>query len=216
MCFISNLLTFIESLSFLSYVQIGLCAFALTTFVLSLVNARADNVNTPNVIVGLSFAYGGFAQMIAGVQEFVVGNTFGSTAFTSYGAFWMSYGYILVPNSGILAAYKNSSELENALGFYLLGWTLFTSIMFFATLKANAMMMALFGFLDVTFLLLTIGKFTASTTVNHVGGVFGVITALIAWYVAAAQLITPESSYVALPVFPLPKAKADHEEVMEV
>ncbi|KAI8619232.1 GPR1/FUN34/yaaH family-domain-containing protein [Chytriomyces sp. MP71] len=186
---------------------LGLSAFALTTFVLSLINAHASNVITPNVIVGLALAYGGFAQVVAGVMEFIVGNTFGATAFISYGAFWMSFGYIFVPSSGILAAYKDAPELEHALGFYLLGWTLFTFIMFFGTLKSNRAMQALFGFLTLTFLLLTISKFANSTAVNQAGGVFGIATALVAWYIAAASLITPETSYVSLPLFPVELAE---------
>ncbi|KAI8619229.1 GPR1/FUN34/yaaH family-domain-containing protein [Chytriomyces sp. MP71] len=142
-------------------------------------------------------------------MEFIVGNTFGATAFTSYGAFWMSFGYIFVPSSGILAAYKDAPELEHALGFYLLGWTVFTFMMFLATLKSNRAMQALFGSLTITFLLLTISKFANSTIVNQAGGVFGVATALVAWYIAAAQLITPESSYLSLPLFPMVVAEEE-------
>ncbi|KAJ3071091.1 hypothetical protein HDU98_005835, partial [Podochytrium sp. JEL0797] len=105
---------------------LGLCAFALTTFVGALYNLDLAGSHH-NVIVSVALAYGGLAQMLAGMWEFVTGNTFGATAFTSYGAFWIAFGYISVPSSGILAAYTDPKEKDMALGCFLLGWTVFTA-----------------------------------------------------------------------------------------
>ncbi|ORX90996.1 hypothetical protein K493DRAFT_229109 [Basidiobolus meristosporus CBS 931.73] len=177
---------------------LGLSGFALTTFVLSLVNTGIAT-NTPNVVIGLAFFYGGLCQLLAGMWEFKCGNVFGATAFSSYGGFWLSFAAILSPAFDIGAAYTDG-KLNTALGFFLLGWTIFTVIMTLGTLKAARAMFALFFFLSLTFLLLTIGHFASMSKVNNVAGWFGLITAFIAWYNAAAAIITRESSYIVLPL----------------
>ena len=115
---------------------LGLCGFALTTFVLSLINVHARNVTVPDVVIGLgtspcsfqlteALAYGGLAQFMAGMWEFTTGNTFGVVAFTSYGGFWISFAVILIPAFGIADVYTAADpsgvEFLNALGHYLLG-----------------------------------------------------------------------------------------------
>ncbi|KAI8576076.1 hypothetical protein K450DRAFT_258796 [Umbelopsis ramanniana AG] len=187
---------------------LGLCGFALTTFVLSLHNAGAGVAATgpSNVVVGLAFFYGGLVQLLAGMWEFKTGNTFGATAFSSYGGFWLSFGLIFVPGAGILDAYTAKStvqNLENSLGIYLLGWTIFTGIMLIASHRSNCGLVALFFFLFITFILLTASKFNASTPLQVAGGAFGVVTAVIAWYNALSGLLTKESSYFTLPTVPL-------------
>ncbi|ORX94987.1 hypothetical protein K493DRAFT_352009 [Basidiobolus meristosporus CBS 931.73] len=177
---------------------LGLSGFALTTFVLSLVNTGIAT-NVPNIVVGLAFFYGGLVQLLAGMWEFKCGNVFGATAFSSYGGFWLSFAAILSPSFDIGSAYTDG-KLNTALGFYLLGWTIFTLIMTLGTLRAARAMFALFFMLSITFLLLTIGHFGSITKVNNAAGWFGLITALIAWYNAAAAIITRESSYIVLPV----------------
>lgn len=109
---------------------LGLCGFALTTFVLSLVNVRARSVLTPNIVIGLgnytfcfvnvALAYGGLAQFCAGMWEFAAGNTFGALAFSSYGAFWISFACIFIPFFNVAGAYTNPDELFAALGHYLI------------------------------------------------------------------------------------------------
>jgi succinate-acetate transporter protein len=186
---------------------LGLFAFASTTFILSLVNVQARSVTAPNVVVGMALAYGGLAQLLAGMWEFVCGNTFGATAFTSYGAFWISYATILLPGSGIIAGYADgpAHELDNALGFFLASWFIFTFIMFMASLRSNAATAALFFFLDITFMFLMIGNFNGHVKFIKIGGGFGLLTAAIAYYVAASGVITPTASYFGLPVMDLPK-----------
>lgn len=97
---------------------VGLCGFALTTFVLSLYNAQAMGIMLPNVVVSLACMYGGTVQFLAGLLEFATGNTFGFTALTSYGAFWISYAAIFIEAFGIEEAYANTDQMENAVGFF--------------------------------------------------------------------------------------------------
>jgi succinate-acetate transporter protein len=131
----------------------GLFSFASTTFILSLYNIGTRGVATPNVVVGMAVFCGGLAQLLAGMWEFPRGNTFGATgaygslfpgylgnslrqlshllAFTSYGAFWMSFATILIPGSGVAAAYTNTNEFHNALGIYLMTWFIVTFLLLF-------------------------------------------------------------------------------------
>ena len=105
----------------------GLSAFALTTFVLSLINCEARGVTIPNIVVGLAFFYGGAAQLVAGMFELAVGNTFGGVALSSYGGFWGAWAAIQVDSFGIKAAYANNTEeLHYAVGIFLIGWFIFT------------------------------------------------------------------------------------------
>lgn len=186
---------------------LGLSGFAATTFLLSLFNMQSRGITTPNLIVGLAMGYGGLVQLLAGMWEFAAGNTFGATAFSSYGGFWISFGLIFWPQSGILAAYTGAAgtaQLENALGLYLFTWFIFTFIMLVASLRSSLALVTLFFFLDVTFLVLAVGKFYPATTqITHAGGVLGLITAFIAWYVAAANLLTAETSFFTLPIVDL-------------
>jgi len=170
---------------------LGLCAFALTTFVLS--SANAGLFEGVPIVVGLALFYGGLAQLCAGMWEFKTGNTFGATAFSSYGAFWLAAGtsiqFGLIPN-------------HHAFGFFLLGWTIFTFIMLLGTLRISGALIALFFMLFVTFVLLTLGEF-GWTPGGHLGGYAGLITAFIAWYTAAAGLLASGRSAFTLPVFPI-------------
>lgn len=176
---------------------LGLSAFALTTFVLSMFNAGAMGIEIPNLIVGSAIFYGGLVQMIAGIWEISVENTFGGTALTSFGGFWMSFGAIYIPWFGILDAYEaKPSDLNNCLGFYLLGWTIFAAGLTICTMKSTIAFFALFLLVTVTFLLLTISKFTNSEKCTKAAGVVGVIVAFIAWYNAFAGVATRENSYV--------------------
>jgi len=195
---------------------LGLCAFALTTFVLSLVNVQARGVTQPNLVLAIALGYGGLVQLLAGMWEFAAGNTFGATAFSSYGGFWISYGLIFWPSSGILGAtgaYATSeTHLTSILGFYLAGWFIFTFIMLVASLRSSLSLISVFFFLTLTFMLLFISEFLKSgsnpsraTMVGKAGGWFGLITAFCAWYTAWAGLLTPESSYFILPTLDLSK-----------
>lgn len=189
---------------------LGLMAFATTTFVLSFFNTGARGIDTPNVIVGLALGYGGLAQLLAGMWEFAAGNTFGATAFSSYGAFWFSFAAIYWPGSGILDAYTGSdaaatgpAQLDQALGFYLLSWFVVTFIFLVAALRSSIGLVGVFFFLTITFILLSAHFFTGNAAVGVAGGAFGIITAFNAWYVALAGLLTPDTAFFMLPIGPL-------------
>jgi len=183
---------------------LGLSAFALTTFILSLINVQTRGVVTPNIVVGCAYAYGGLVQLLAGMWELAVGNTFGATALASYGGFWISYAMIETGGGnsyGIAAAYTDPVELEHAVGFYLIGWFIFTTILVACTLRSTLAFFSLFFFLDITFLLLAIGRFqlvdgAMNVPVTKAGGVFGLITAFIAWYNAWAGICDPTNSFM--------------------
>lgn len=127
---------------------------------------------------------------MAGMWEFAAGNTFGATAFSSYGAFWFSFGLIFWPGSGILGtngAYAgNTAMFDQALGFYLIAWFIVTFIFLIAALRSSVGLVAVFFFLTITFILLAAHAFTGVSTVGVAGGAFGIITAFCAWYVALA------------------------------
>ncbi|MFL6156027.1 MAG: acetate uptake transporter [Marmoricola sp.] len=156
---------------------LGLAAFALTTFVLSFVNA--DIIKVEPVVFGLALAYGGIAQLAAGMWEFAKGNTFGATAFSSYGAFWISFWY-LTGHTDLSGA--SASDLSDSLGLFLLAWAIFTAYMTIGASRVSGAVLAVFALLTVTFALLSWGDFATSDTITHVGGWFGIATALAAWY----------------------------------
>ncbi|BGP37028.1 hypothetical protein JCM10450v2_000938 [Rhodotorula kratochvilovae] len=187
---------------------LGLCGFALTTFMLSLINVGTRGVSVPNVVVGPALWYGGVAQLLAGMWEFATGNTFGATAFSSYGAFWLAYAFIVSPWSSISASYTDEAEFANGVAFFLFGWFIFTFIMFIASLRSSIALSGIFFFLTITFLLLAIaelGTVGNSSAIHTAGGAFGLVTAFNAWYVAAANLLTPDQSYFVLPTGSLAK-----------
>ncbi|ORZ11882.1 GPR1/FUN34/yaaH family-domain-containing protein [Absidia repens] len=174
---------------------LGLSSFALTTFVLSLHNAGAGlSASGPsNVVVGLAFFYGGLVQLLAGMWEFRTGNTFGATAFSSYGGFWLSYACIFVPGFGIL-------EGIGSITWYLLALMGYHDWYFVDRLSSlHYGLASMFFTLFITFILLAASKFNNSETTLVAGGAFGVITALLAWYNALSGLLTKESSYFQLP-----------------
>ncbi|KAG0588973.1 hypothetical protein KC19_2G282000 [Ceratodon purpureus] len=190
---------------------LGLCGFALTTFVHSCYNAgifgTSGTTSPPNVVTGLSVFSGGLVGLLAGMWEFETGNTFAATTFSSYGAYRLSYAATLIPWFGVYEAYEGHEEdLLAANAVLLLGWTVFTFMMWVVTLtiRANVALRTVFAFLTITFALLTISEFMAGSPaaqlLKRAGGFFGVFTAIIAWYMALAGILTPENSYFILPV----------------
>jgi len=173
---------------------LGLCGFALTTFVLSSINAGLiPGAEAAKMVIGLAFFYGGLAQLLAGMWEFRTGNTFGATAFSSYGAFWLAVG---------ISVQQNLIPSPTAFGYFLLGWTIFTGLMFLGTLRSNIALMAVLGLLFITFLLLTIGELAGNNASHVAGGWFGIATALAAWYTALAGILSSTKSVFTLPVGP--------------
>ncbi|KAG0366888.1 GPR1/FUN34/yaaH family-domain-containing protein [Gamsiella multidivaricata] len=194
---------------------LGLCAFALTTFVLSLFNlgAGVPSGGPVTVVTGLAMFYGGITQILAGMWEFKVGNNFGATAFTSYGAFWLSYAAILIPGFGVVSAYANTPDhtLDNALGIFLFAWGIFTFIMWIATVRSTMTLSSMFFILTITFFVLSsahLSHLSAGNMVTKFGGALGVITALLAWYNAAAGLYDASNTFVKLPTGSLAQLKS--------
>ncbi|KIK54486.1 hypothetical protein GYMLUDRAFT_77027 [Collybiopsis luxurians FD-317 M1] len=187
---------------------LGLFSFASTTLILSLYNVSARGVTHPNVVVGMALFCGGLAQLLAGMWEFPKGNTFGATAFSSYGAFWLSYATIFIPGSGISEAYATDVEFINAVGIYLMTWMTVTFLLFIASLRKNIGFITLFGFLTLTFMCLGASNFVLSrglaTTGAHLGkagGALGIITALVAYYIGLSELLAAErAAVVGLPI----------------
>ena len=132
---------------------LGLAGFAMTTFVLSMINGNLVSGTDLPVVLGLALAYGGVAQLLAGMWEFRAGNTFGAVAFSSFGAFWISYFVLVMFNAGSLVP----AHAGHAIGLYLWAWAIFTFYMTLAALRTNGAVLLVFVLLTITFVLLAIG-----------------------------------------------------------
>jgi len=178
---------------------LGLAGFALTTFMLSCFNSGLAPKSAEVVVLGVALFYGGIAQLLAGMWEFAKGNTFGALAFSSYGAFWMSFWYLVshgkdLPTTGTDAA--------KGIGVFLLAWTIFTLYMTVVASRLSGVLFILFAVLSVTFLFLTIGELGSSASMTKVGGWLGLITALVAWYASFAGVLNGTAKRVVLPTWP--------------
>ncbi|KAK5064515.1 hypothetical protein LTR84_000348 [Exophiala bonariae] len=203
----------VENRKFANPAPLGLSAFALTTFVLSLVNLGTRGLAQNNLVLALAFGYGGLVQLLAGMWEMAVGNTFGATALSSYGGFWISFAIILTPGGfnieeGILST-GGEKALLDSLGFYLMGWFIFTTILLFCTFKSTVAFFFLFFTLDMAFLLLAIGYLQPSgghpnTGCIRAGGAFGILAAFAAWYNALAGIADTSNSFFIIPVAHFP------------
>ena len=178
---------------------LGLAGFAMTTFVLSMINANWVSGTDIPVVLGLALAYGGIAQLLAGMWEFRAGNTFGAVAFSSYGAFWISYFVLVMFNVGSLVP----AHAGHAVGLYLWAWAIFTGYMTIAALRTNGAVLLVFVLLTVTFALLGAGNSGNSASTIHWGGYIGVATAFAAWYASFAQVINSTFGKTVAPLFPL-------------
>ena len=180
-----------ESVAVANPGPLGLSAFALTTFVLSATNAQLiPPVSGLAIVLGMALFYGGIVQILAAMWEFRNGNTFAATAFASYGGFWLAVGYS-IQNKLILSS--------TAFGYFLLGWTIFTGIMLLGSLRINWALMAVFAFLFLTFLALTVAELGSVSSLSTIGGWLGIITALLAWYTALSGVLGKTGMF-SLPV----------------
>ncbi|KAI0183074.1 gpr fun34 family protein [Xylaria flabelliformis] len=209
-----------EHRKFANPAPLGLSAFALTTFVLSLVNLNTRGVTEPNIAVAVAYGYGGLIQLLAGMWEMAVGNTFGATALSSYGGFWISYAIILTPAFNVLGAYSESpaADTPSVLGFFLTGWFIFTFILLILTMRSTVMFFSLFLTLDLAFFFLAVSEFagsngnaTASLGLQKAGGVFGLLAAFLAWYNAFAGIADTSNSFFIIPVFHFPWSEKGRE-----
>src|SRR5664280_1756592 len=185
---------------------LGLAGFALTTFVLSVFNANIiSNKGLAAVVLPIALFYGGIAQLLAGMWEFKKANTFGALAFTSYGAFWISYAaYAKFVLPGLNASPATKADAHTATGLFLLAWTIFTAYMLIAALRVNGALVILFAVLIVTFIFLAWGDLSSPVNENltKIGGYLGIVTAFLAWYASAAGVINATWKRVVLPVMP--------------
>jgi succinate-acetate transporter protein len=194
---------------------LGLAAFALTTLVLSAINAGLINQATEPLVLGLAIAYGGGAQLLAGMWAFRRGNTFAATAFSSYGAFWLSFWLIVqffVPmiiagtakalGPGATAAQVTAAATNNLnaiLGLYLFVWGVFTAYMFIASLAGAKAVQLVFILLTLTFFALAAGKWANSLSWGHIGGYLGIATAIAAFYTSFADVANANFKRTVLP-----------------
>jgi uncharacterized protein len=178
---------------------LGLAGFAMTTFVLSVFNAGLLPTNLEKVVLPLALFYGGLAQLLAGMWEFRKANTFGALAFSSYGAFWLSFAaYVQFVAPGI-----PPGSAGPAVGIYLLAWAIFTGYMTVAALRVTGAVAAVFVTLFITYVLLTIGEFAGAAGVSKAGGIVGIITAVVAWYASFAGVVNATWKRTVIPVWPL-------------
>ena len=173
---------------------LGLMGFGMTTVLLNVHNAGFLPIDSK--IQAMGIFYGGFAQVIAGIMEFKKGNTFGTTAFTSYGLFWLSLvGLLVLPQMGIGEATSAFS-----LGLYLTMWGIFTAFMFVGTLKANRALQFVFSSLVILFALLAIRDFSGSALIGKIAGFEGIICGASAIYLAMAEVINEQMGRTVLPI----------------
>jgi succinate-acetate transporter protein len=173
---------------------LGLMGFGMTTVLLNIHNAGI--IQLGSMILAMGIFYGGIAQVIAGVMEWKKGNTFGTTAFTSYGLFWLTLvGLIVLPKMGWAEA-----TTPFAMGFYLLMWGLFTAFMYVGTLKLTRSLQFVFASLTVLFFLLALGDFTQNATIKLIAGIEGIICGASAIYTAIGQVINEVYKKEILPL----------------
>ena len=162
---------------------LGLMGFGMTTVLLNLHNAGLYSLGT--MILAMGIFYGGTAQVIAAIMEFKKNNTFGTTAFGSFGLFWFTLAFLLImPAMG----WGNAPETA-AMVAYLVMWGIFTGVMFIGTLKLNRATQVVFASLTILFFLLAIGDATGSVVVTRIAGIEGIFCGLSAMYAALAQVL---------------------------
>jgi len=179
-----------------NHAPLGLLGFGMTTILLNIHNAGIYEMDS--MILGMGIFMGGIAQIFAGIQEWKKNNTFGATAFTAYGSFWLSFvALVLIPNTSFGAALKSS---ETAVAWYLLLWGVFTLFMFIATLKLNGLTKAIFLTLTILFFLLSASDFTGNKSIHTFAGYEGILCGALAFYGSVAQVINEVHGKKVLPL----------------
>ncbi|CAI7568392.1 unnamed protein product [Penicillium crustosum] len=205
---------------------LGLSGFALTTFVLGCINMGTLDITEPNMVVGVAYAYGGLVQLLAGMWEMAAGNTFGATALSSYGGFWIALGITFTPGFQIMSELQKADNgstdmFYDSYGLFLMGWFAFTFLLLTCTVKSTAVFFSLFLCVDVAFLLLGIGHLhrdaqgKPNPPILTAGGLFALMAAFLAWYSALAGIADDNNSFFIIPVFHFPwseKGRASRRE----
>ncbi|KAJ5911810.1 uncharacterized protein N7473_001113 [Penicillium subrubescens] len=195
---------------------LGLCGFALTTFMLGCIQMNVKGLNKPNFIVGPALAYGGLVQLLSGMWEMAAGNTFGATVLSSYGGFWISIAITFIPGGfGIIGALEEADSgspimFYNAFGLYLMAWFIFTFMIMLCTVKSTVAFFSLFFVVDIAILLIALSYFfpTAQELPNEglmkAGGLLAFLGAFLAWYNAFAGIADNSNSFFVVPVVHFP------------
>src|SRR5262252_1051977 len=179
---------------------LGLAAFALTTFVLSATNAFGLTTAPILAVLGFALFYGGAAQFAAGMWEFRNRNVFGATAFSTYGGFWLGVGVLLIL---LVTGKVAGKDLSQSLGWILLAFAIFNTYMLIWASRINMAVFLVFATLELTEILLFIGAFNGAAPgsgLTQLGGIVGLITAVVAWYTSAAGVVNGMSARPVLPV----------------
>lgn len=178
---------------------LGLMGFGMTTVLLNVHNAGIFELGS--MILAMGIFYGGLAQVIAGIMEWKKGNTFGTTAFTSYGFFWLTLvGLITLPKMGLSAAPEKLAMVA-----YLIMWGIFTAALFIGTLKLNRALQFVFASLTLLFFLLALGDYTESVAIKHFAGYVGIACGFSAIYTALAQVLNEVYGKTIAPIGPMKK-----------
>lgn len=175
---------------------LGLAAFALTTFLLSADNAHLMSSATGNAWLGYAFAYGGLAQLLAGMWEFRNRNVFGATAFSTYGGFWIGLGLWAL----LVAPSASAGQINKDLAWILLAFAIFNTYMLLWSASLNVAVFSVFLTLELTEIVLFIGGFAGNANITKIGGYIGILTALTAWYTSAAGVGAGVTGRQILPV----------------
>ncbi len=180
---------------------LGLTAFAATTFFLSAVNAGWIKADAVGVVLGLALFYGGAAQLLAGMWEFAKGNSFGAVAFSSYGAFWLSFWYL---NTHTDLSKTAPKDANHGIALYLFIWALITAYLTIAATRTNLVVLGVFVLLTLTFIALAFGEWSGKAPgvgLSKVGGYLGLLTAIVAWYGSFAIVTNYTYKRPILPVW---------------
>jgi succinate-acetate transporter protein len=176
---------------------LGLSGFALTTWMLSLVNAGWFTGTSVPLVLASAFAFGGTAQFAAGLMEMPRGNTFGFVAFCAYGAFWWSFA--------LFVQFYAASVPADFVGWWLVMWGVFTFYMWIGSLALNRAVQLVFLALWITFFLLGASDLFAMPPLHVLGGYVGLVTAALAFYLAAAEVINETHGRIVLPIGAAPE-----------
>lgn len=182
---------------------VGIAGFALTTFLLSCVNARLLGEAGPGALtwLPLAFFYGGLVQFLAGIWEFRNNNLFGALVFSSFGGgFWPGLAFFFFFGKDLGLVQPNGQPVGPAIGFFLVGWTIFTIYLWIASAKVNLTVFITFIVFVVTLILLDIGFMTGTPGIVDAGGYAGILLAAFAWYISAAGLINHVFGRTVLPL----------------
>ncbi|KAJ6112121.1 hypothetical protein N7523_008182 [Penicillium sp. IBT 18751x] len=197
---------------------LGLCAFALTSFVSNAMNLYMANGTITGINISLALIYGGISQFLAGMWEMALGNTFGATTFCSFGAYWITFATLseIDTTNSVVEKAIESCQAEILMGIFMMAWFIFTTLMLLCTLKSSIAMFLIFFFLDLNYLLLAITHFQCGSssaiiaTVQKAGGVCGILAAITAWYNAFAGVFDQSNGFFTVPLGHFPWSPVHH------